>query len=195
MKNLMNITALAAVLLALVTISSCKKENILWIQPGHEYHIDALLVKDAQGQWFDAGEEFFGYADDMTFTKYHPYGVRGEGVVKVIDHQYAETQYSGYTYDYYCGCYYDTWETYTVTTQNTEINEYYFDWDKESQRRISLNFKEAGQILQGHNPNSKSFWDFLDQDYVVSFQGREQGRVRAELIMLETESVKMVLRR
>ncbi len=195
MKNLRNSTAFAVTLIVTSVISGCKKENILWIQPGHEYRIDALLVKDDQGQWFDARQEFFGYADDMTFTKYHPYGVRGEGVVKIINHEYTQTEYSGYVYDSYCGCYYDSWQTYTVTTQSTEINEYYFDWDKESQRRISLDFKEAPQILQGHNPNSKSFWDFLDRDYVVSFQGRDKGQLRAELIMLESESVKMVLRR
>lgn len=182
-------------LIGTLLITGCGKENILWIVPGYDYHVDVLMVKNSQGQWVDVRKTYFAFADDITFTKYHPLGVGGDGVIKVIDDQYTTTQYEGYAYDNGCGCYYSGWETYTVTTKSTQVNEYHFKWDKESQRRISLDFTEADPVLQGQDPNIPSFWEFLDRDYVVSFEGRDEGRLEAKLIMLENESVKMILRR
>jgi hypothetical protein len=202
-ENTKNVQAVVVLVLGVTismilgALSGCGKENVLWIEPGYPYHVKKFLVKDDQGVWHDARESFLGYADDITFTKFNPLGSGGDGTIAVIDNEYSTTNYqsAGYQYDSYCGCYYQVWNNYTITTTSRNKALYRFRWSKESQKSISLDFTPYDPIIQGQDPNQKSFWEMLDRDYLVSFEGRKEGRLEADIIALKNESVQMVLTR
>lgn len=173
----------------------CGKENILWVEPNYEYDMAAVFVKDQNGQQQNIVSAIFPAATRVTFTK-NGLGPKGEGVVKV----YRESQttsaydaYQGVQYDYTCYCYYEIWNTYYITWTNTYLNEYHFDWDKETQKGISLDFTKYDALLQGGTANS--FWSLLNKNYKVREIFKNQTTGKAEEIALEGDGVVLLLKR
>lgn len=188
---------ISGLLLALVLAVGCGKENILWLEPGHEYEITNILVRNPSGNWEDARPIVFPQAERITFKKLHPLGAVGDGIVTVIDENYQTTDYIAYGawYNQWCGCYYYDWYTYTIIVNQRKANEYRFTWDKESQKNISFQFSRYDPIMQGSNPNQISFWEFLNGEYVVSRESRKEGKLVADVIVLKSQNVELVLKR
>ncbi len=185
------------VLAAFTLVMGCHKDgDILSIKPGHEYEVTNILIKNSSGIWEDARWIIFPFAEKITFKKFHPLGGSGDGSVKVIDDTYTSNDYSTYgaLYDQLCGCYYYDWYTYTVTYTKRQVNEYSFSWDKESRKNISIKFSEYDPIIQGHDPNQKSFWSFLNGEYTVIGASKEPGKVYPDVIVLKTAMVEIVLK-
>lgn len=149
----------------LAICAGCGKENILWLEPGHEYEITNILNRNQNGTWDEpyksAGQNGVRY----TFTKFHPLGLSGDGEVKIV---------RGNAY-------------------GSQTETYHFTWDKESQRKISLKFSHYDPIIQGQDPNQVSFFETLNGDYIVAKDSRLKGQLVAHTIVLRNDYHEIIL--
>lgn len=185
---------LAVFIFGILWQTGCTDKNILWIAPGHEYTMSHFLVKNpSTGVIENILPSIFPFAEKVTFTKFHPLGSRGKGVIKVTNIEYYTTDHTAQAtyYDTNCGCYYNDWYTYQVSWQDVQVNEYHFTWDKESQRRISFEFSEYDDIIQG--TNFTSFWSLMKQDYVVHADSHDQGDAYPKVVVLQGGGVEAIL--
>ena len=150
------------ILAVIIFLAGCSKENILWLEPGYEYEIATIMIRDSTGAWDQVyfWDETGTSGERLTFTKFHPLGVSGNGEVK---------------YSYNTGGYYGS---------RTDI--YSFGWSKESQKAISLKFSHYDPIIMGQNPNTISFFETLNGDYIVSKESIKRGKVKAQTIVLRS---------
>lgn len=191
-KNLIrnNLGILIAIIAMISFSSGCGKEDVNWIEPSKTYLIEAILVKRDNGVIEDILPKFFSYADRITFSKFGPLGGSGDGAVEVIDDNYSTTNYQelGYFYDPYTGCYYQEWYTYSVVTKKQQINQFRFRWNMKAGdlKNIEIAFNKYDPIIQGLNPNTKSFWESLNKKYTVSLEAKNKGQLVADIISLKS---------
>ncbi|MEI8223641.1 MAG: hypothetical protein WCG20_00795 [bacterium] len=144
----------------------CGKENILWLEPGHEYEITNILNRNQNGTWDEPYKSVGQNGVRYTFTKFHPLGLSGDGEVTIV----------------------------RGNAFGSQTETYHFTWDKESQRKISLKFSRYDPIIQGQNPNQVSFFETLNGDYIVAKDSRLKGQLVAHTIVLRNDYHEIILR-
>lgn len=176
----------------LLLFTQCRKENNWWIIPGHEYTIPILLVENSNGTLSDAITTHFTYADRVTFTKWHPMGGKGTGVVKVYYTNYTKADTVFYReYDRELGYYVDSWYLTGVNTSQTFCLEYHFTWKKVGIKNLSFEFSDIDPIL--NKTYDGAFWKSLSREYSIEKEYRNEKNLAADVIVMKGDGIQIIL--
>lgn len=173
--------------------TACSKENIEWIKPWHQYNMPQFYLINNTGA-IPIIKDLFPMATNVSFVKNHT-GFKGDGKIIVTRTNTKPQTYSGYksVYDEQCNCYYYEWQEYVINLSTQETSVYKFDWDWVKQNQIRITFAEYS--FNNKALEEKSFLKLLDGVYTVTEITKNQDTGEAEIIsMTKTDNTfRMVL--